>query len=83
MPERQLGKRNIEGWQPASPAPEVPPVSDADVQQLVDFLQAHRNVLAITGAGCSTESNIPDYRGPKGAYTSGFKPMFHQQVRID
>lgn len=30
---------------------------------------------------CSTESNIPDYRGPKGAYTTGFKPMTHQQAR--
>ncbi len=23
---------------------------------------------------------IPDYRGPQGAYNSGFKPMTHQQV---
>lgn len=34
----------------------------------------------MTGAGCSTESNIPDYRGPNGAYSTGFKPMTHQQV---
>ncbi len=32
-----------------------------------------------SGAGVSTESNIPDYRGPGGAYTTGFKPMTHQQ----
>ena len=63
-----------------SPAPDVPPVTQADLDRLVTFLQEHRNVLVITGAGCSTESNIPDYRGPQGAYTSGFKPMFHQQV---
>lgn len=65
----------------ASPAPDVPPVSEADLHRAVDFLRNHRNVLVITGAGCSTESNIPDYRGPRGAYTSGFKPMTHQQVR--
>ena len=41
---------------------------------------ACRNVAVLTGAGCSTESNIPDYRGPGGAYSSGFKPMTHQQV---
>ena len=48
---------------------------------LVDFLQANRNVVALTGAGVSTESSIPDYRGPRGAYSTGFKPMTHQQVR--
>lgn len=32
----------------------------------------------LTGAGCSTESNLPDYRSPSGAYSRGFKPMTHQ-----
>ena len=36
--------------------------------------------MALTGAGVSTESSIPDYRGPRGAYSTGFKPMTHQQV---
>ncbi|MCG8420602.1 MAG: NAD-dependent protein deacetylase [Proteobacteria bacterium] len=31
--------------------------------QLTDALR-HRRVVALTGAGCSTESGIPDYRGP-------------------
>lgn len=43
---------------------------------------ACRDVAVLTGAGCSTESNIPDYRGPGGAYSSGFKPMTHQQVSL-
>ena len=36
--------------------------------------------MALTGAGVSTESSIPDYRGPRGSYSTGFKPMTHQQV---
>ncbi len=40
-------------------------------------------VVVVTGAGCSTESNIPDYRGPNGAYNTGFKPMTHQQVGVE
>lgn len=41
---------------------------------------ACRRLLVLTGAGCSTESAVPDYRGPQGAYNTGFKPMTHQQV---
>jgi len=37
-----------------------------------------RRLLVLTGAGCSTESNLPDYRSPSGAYSRGFKPMTHQ-----
>ena len=39
---------------------------------------ARRRLLVLTGAGCSTESNLPDYRSPSGAYSRGFKPMTHQ-----
>ncbi len=39
-----------------------------------------RQLLVLTGAGVSTESAVPDYRGPQGAYRTGFKPMTHQQV---
>lgn len=34
------------------------------VEALAD-LMFRRNVLVLTGAGCSTESGIPDYRGPE------------------
>lgn len=60
-------------------APAAPPMSQQQLSNLVDLIQSHRRVLVVTGAGCSTESNIPDYRGPTGAYTTGFTPMTHQQ----
>ena len=43
-------------------APNSPPVSDAAIDQLADLLQSARGALVLTGAGCSTESGVPDYR---------------------
>jgi NAD-dependent SIR2 family protein deacetylase len=36
--------------------------------RLADWLDAHRRVFVLTGAGCSTESGIPDYRDATGAW---------------
>ena len=35
-------------------------------------------VLVLSGAGMSTGSGIPDYRGPNGAYARGHQPMTYQ-----
>ena len=61
-------------------APVTDPISNKQLAELVDFVTGCKRLLVLTGAGCSTESNIPDYRGPKGAYSTGFQPMTHQQV---
>lgn len=39
-----------------------------DVSALRGWLQAHRRVFALTGAGCSTASGIGDYRDADGAW---------------
>ncbi|MFL6709145.1 MAG: NAD-dependent protein deacetylase [Massilia sp.] len=36
------------------------------VDALIDFLDAHRRIVVLTGAGISTASGIPDYRGRDG-----------------
>ena len=59
-----------------SPAPAVPPPTATQLDQLADFFSQNKGgILVLTGAGCSTESDVPDYRGPGGAYSTGFKPM--------
>jgi NAD-dependent SIR2 family protein deacetylase len=35
---------------------------------LADFATRHRKLFVLTGAGCSTESGIPDYRDEKGEW---------------
>ena len=36
---------------------------------LADLIASSRRLVVLTGAGCSTESGIPDYRSPGGAWT--------------
>lgn len=53
----------------------------AQTSRLVDWFMQHdkRQVLCLTGAGLSTESGIPDYRGAEGSYHKGHKPQTHDQ----
>lgn len=58
-------------------------LSTAQMQEKVDDLlqwfHAKTNILTLTGAGLSTESGVPDYRGHNGSYHWGHKPMIHDQ----
>jgi NAD+-dependent protein deacetylase sirtuin 4 len=56
----------------ASPAP----FRLAMIDRLRDFVRASRRLVVLTGAGCSTESGIPDYRSPGGAWTR-HKPILY------
>ncbi len=42
---------------------------DSQLERAVALLQAARNVVVLTGAGISTDSGIPDFRGPQGVWT--------------
>jgi NAD-dependent SIR2 family protein deacetylase len=48
------------------PAPAAIPA--AEIQALAEFIARHRRLLVITGAGCSTDSGIPDYRDANGEW---------------
>ena len=48
---------------------------------LADFLSRSRRLVTLTGAGCSTESGIPDYRSPGGAWTRHKPIYFNSFVR--
>lgn len=43
---------------------------------LAEFIQKSKRLVVLTGAGCSTESGIPDYRSPGGAWTR-HKPIYY------
>ncbi len=49
---------------------------DPVLTALADFLAASKRLVILTGAGCSTESGIPDYRSPGGAWTR-HKPIYY------
>ncbi|MCP3061437.1 NAD-dependent protein deacetylase [Myxococcus sp. K38C18041901] len=62
-----------------SPSPLTSPVPGAaeDVEALASLLRGRRTVV-LTGAGCSTESGIPDYRGP-GTRARARNPIQHRE----
>lgn len=59
--------------------PESDPPSIEDIKFLYQFFDSSSKVVVLTGAGISTECGIPDYRSPNGAYSSGYKPITHQE----
>jgi NAD-dependent deacetylase len=44
-----------------------------DVEQVRRWVDASTRVVALTGAGISTDSGIPDFRGPQGVWTKNPK----------
>jgi NAD-dependent SIR2 family protein deacetylase len=47
----------------------IPPASiESDRARLRDFIETHPRLFVLTGAGCSTDSGIPDYRDTNGGW---------------
>src|SRR4051794_36718804 len=55
----------------------MPLAVEADLDALTGLLACSREVLVLTGAGMSTDSGIPDYRGPDG--TRRIRPVQYQE----
>lgn len=60
--------------------PRVPPCPDDTLERLASQL-AGRKVAVLTGAGCSTESGIPDYRGEVTRQRARSPVQFKEMVR--
>jgi NAD-dependent deacetylase len=43
--------------------------SEFEVDEVADWLRDADRIVVLTGAGISTESGIPDFRGPQGLFT--------------
>jgi len=41
-----------------------------EISQVSGWVEAFRRIVALTGAGISTDSGIPDFRGPRGVWTT-------------
>jgi NAD-dependent deacetylase sirtuin 4 len=52
------------------------------LRPMVDLLRGRR-VVVLAGAGCSTESGIPDYRGPEGSLRTRSPMQYQDFVRSE
>ena len=57
----------------------MPPLADVPALTRALELLRHGEVVVLSGAGLSTESGIPDYRGPTGV-ARGATPMTYQEL---
>lgn len=55
----------------------------APVEQLASWLANAQSVLAFTGAGISTGSGIPDFRGPQGVWKTWTPVYYNEFVAAD
>jgi NAD-dependent deacetylase len=54
-----------------------------DLPKLIELLRAGHKILVFTGAGISTGSGIPDFRGPEGVWKRRQPVYYHDFMRSD
>jgi NAD-dependent deacetylase len=57
------------------------PASGADVEEVATWVAAAQQIVVLTGAGISTDSGIPDFRGPNGVWTKNPKAERTSDIR--
>jgi NAD-dependent deacetylase len=55
--------------QPAAVRSPLVPAEPSRLTEVASWMREARSVVVLTGAGISTESGIPDFRGPQGVWT--------------
>ena len=64
-PRRSIDYRKVIGNSGA----EMDAQLEAQIEELASLVRSSRYLVVFTGAGISTESGIPDFRGPQGIWT--------------
>jgi NAD-dependent deacetylase len=73
LPEGQVYEAG-EGSSLTIPAEPDSGPDEADIERLIQLGERYQRIVAFTGAGISTESGIPDYRGPGGVWETRKPP---------
>src|SRR2546430_13606357 len=53
------------------------------MEELIELLRAGQKILIFTGAGISTSSGIPDFRGPEGVWKKRQPVYYHDFMRSE